>query len=309
MYVNYYCCCCCCCCFSHQRWLMVFYWSLSDSKSPQVSKTFFSVLADLNNAIVWTVSTRLVISKFSSLCINPLVTVPIAPTTIGINVIFMFHSFFNSLARSRYFSLFSHSFNFTLWSAGTAKSTILEVLSFLLIVIRSSHLAKISWSICISKSQSCLCVSFSRTDSGLCMYHFFVWSNWNFLHNSQWITLPTLSYLVLYSFCVSLLHSLINWLVVSSQSPHNLHLLFCCVFSILSLIWFVLMALSWAAVRRDPVSLLRFPFLSHVHVFSCVTSLKTSMFSRVWRRLKCPYSCFTSHFCFLVVSFYWSSYR
>ena len=38
--------------------------------------------------------------------------------------------FFNSLARSRYLSLFLHSFNFTLWFAGTAKSTILQVLSF-----------------------------------------------------------------------------------------------------------------------------------------------------------------------------------
>ena len=38
--------------------------------------------------------------------------------------------FFNFLTRSRYLSLFSHPFNFTLWSAGTAKSTILQVLSF-----------------------------------------------------------------------------------------------------------------------------------------------------------------------------------
>ena len=32
---------------------MVFHWSLSDSKSPQVSRTFSSILADLNNAVVW----------------------------------------------------------------------------------------------------------------------------------------------------------------------------------------------------------------------------------------------------------------
>ena len=52
---------------------------------------------------------------------------PKAPITIGIIVTFMFHSFFNSLARSRYLSLFSHSFSFILWSAGTAKSTILQI--------------------------------------------------------------------------------------------------------------------------------------------------------------------------------------
>ena len=37
---------------------MVFHWSLSDSKSLQVSKTLLSILADLNNVVVWMVSTR-----------------------------------------------------------------------------------------------------------------------------------------------------------------------------------------------------------------------------------------------------------
>ena len=42
----------------------------------------------------------------------------------------MFHSFFNSLARSRYLSFFSHSFSSILWSARTEKSTILQILFF-----------------------------------------------------------------------------------------------------------------------------------------------------------------------------------
>ena len=109
---------------------MIFHWSLSDSKSPQVSRTLLSILSDLNNAVVWIVSTCSIISKSSSLCINPLVTVPRAPITIGIMVTFMFYSFCNSLARSRYISFFSLSFNFTLWLAGTAKFTILQVLFF-----------------------------------------------------------------------------------------------------------------------------------------------------------------------------------
>ena len=45
--------------FSYQRLLMVFHRSLNDSKSSQVSRTLQSILADLNNAVVWTVSTRL----------------------------------------------------------------------------------------------------------------------------------------------------------------------------------------------------------------------------------------------------------
>ena len=60
------------------------------------------------------------------------------------------------------------------------------------------------------------------------------------------------------NFVLSEFNSLIMWLIVSSLSPHNLHLLFCCVLSILALIWLVLMALSCAAIRRDSVSLLRF---------------------------------------------------
>ena len=51
--------------FSHQHYPMVFHWSLSDSKSPQVSRTLLSILAVLNNAVVWMVSTRPLISKSS----------------------------------------------------------------------------------------------------------------------------------------------------------------------------------------------------------------------------------------------------
>ena len=135
---------------------------------------------------------------------------------------------------------------------------------FLLIIMRSGLRAEIRRPVCISKSHRSLWVSFSRTGSGLCIYHLLAWSNLNFLHISQWITLPTQSCLALYSFCVNLLHSLIMWLMVSSLSPHSLHLLFCCVLSILALIWLVLMALFCAAIWRDSVSLLKFPFISHV---------------------------------------------
>ena len=152
---------------------MVFHWSLNDSKSPQVSRTFLSILAVLNNAVVWMVSTRRPTSKSSRPFNNPLVIIPKAPITIGIIVTCMFHSFFNSLARSRYLSFFSHSFSFILWSAGTAKSTILHFFIFflLLIIIRSGLLAEIWWSVCMSKSHRSLCVLFSRT--GAYYYHYY----------------------------------------------------------------------------------------------------------------------------------------
>ena len=53
------------------------------------------------------------------------------------------------------------------------------------------------------------------------------------------------------------------------------------------------MALFCAAIRRDSVSLIRCPFLSHVQVFSCEMLLIS--------HLKRPYSCFSSHFCFLII--------
>ena len=109
---------------------MVFHWSLSDSKSPQVSRTLLSILAVFSNAVVWMVPTHSPTSKSSRSFNNPSVTVPKAPITIGTIDTFVFHSFFNSLARLKYLSFFSHSFSFILWSAGTAKSTILQFLFF-----------------------------------------------------------------------------------------------------------------------------------------------------------------------------------
>ena len=80
--------------FSHQRKVVVFYWSLSDSKSSQVSRTLLCIQTDLNNAIMWMVSTRPFISKTSRPCTNPLVTIPSVPITIGITITFKFYSFF-----------------------------------------------------------------------------------------------------------------------------------------------------------------------------------------------------------------------
>ena len=150
---------------------MVFHWGLSDSKSPQVSKTLLSILAVLNDVVVWVVSTRPTTSKSSSPFSNPSIILPNAPITISIIVTCMLHSFFNSLARSRYLFFFSHSSSFILCSAGTTKSTIFKELLFLLIVIISCLQAEIRLSVCMSKSHRSLCVLFSRTGPGLCIYH------------------------------------------------------------------------------------------------------------------------------------------
>ena len=164
---------------------MVFHWRLSDSKSLQVSRILLSILAVFNNAVVWVVSTRPPTTKSSRPINNPLVTVLKAPITIGIIVTFKFHSFFNSLARSRYLSLFSHFYSVVSRDSKVDNFADFLFFFFLLIIIRSGILAEIRRSVCISNSHRSLCMSFSRTGAGWCIYHLLAWSNLNFLHISQ----------------------------------------------------------------------------------------------------------------------------
>ena len=159
----------------------------------------------------------------------------------------------------------------------------------------SIRLAEIRWSVCISNSHRILWVIFK---DGFRFVHisFVRMIKSKFLHNSQFIPFPTQSCLNLYSFCANLLHSLVMWLIVSSLLPCSACLLFCCVLSIFSLIWSL--GLFCAVIRRDSVSLLRFPFFNHVQAFSCEISLVC--------RLKYPYSCFPTLFVSLLFLFCWS---
>ena len=68
---------------------MIFYWSRSHSKSPQLSKTVLNFLADLNNVLVWMFSSFM--SKYSGPCTKHLLREPII---IGVPVTFMTHCFF-----------------------------------------------------------------------------------------------------------------------------------------------------------------------------------------------------------------------
>ena len=98
--------------------LLVSLWGLSDNKFPQVSRTLLSILADVNNVVAWIVLTLPLISKSSSPCTNPYNWY-----YRHFHVLQLFQ-----LPRSKYLSLFSHSFNFTPWSAGTAIIIIIIVI-------------------------------------------------------------------------------------------------------------------------------------------------------------------------------------
>ena len=95
---------------------MGFHWSLSDTKSPQVSWTLLGILVGLSNAAAWMISTHPLISKSSSSCANPLVTVTKASITIGVTASFMCLSLFQFTSKvensTSFFSLF---FFFFFW--------------------------------------------------------------------------------------------------------------------------------------------------------------------------------------------------
>ena len=164
---------------------MVFPWSLSN-KFPQVFRTFFNILANLKNTVVWIVSTHPFMPKSSSRCTNPLVTVPSASITIGISITFRLYIYLNPFAKSWSISLFTYLQFYAVVSRNDKVHHSLgsHFFLFLFYFLLLLGLVEIRWSIRISKSQKILCVSFSRTDSGLCIYHLFIWSNLNFLHYS-----------------------------------------------------------------------------------------------------------------------------
>ena len=179
---------------------MVFHWGLSDSKSSQVTRTLLSILANLNNVVVLVVSIRP--PTFNSS--KAFGTVSNAPVSIRITVILMFHIY---LVFSQAPSI-CHFFRF-LWFLPCDPPRRQNPKCFWL--IRSDCLVEIKWSLCTLKSHRILCVSFSRTNFSRCIYHSAVWSNFNSLHDSQWITFPTQSYLIYFS--ARLVHSLTMWFI------------------------------------------------------------------------------------------------
>ena len=102
--------------FSCQRQqVVVFHGSLCDSKFSQVTTTFLSILADLNNAMVLILP---LIFNSSSLVSKPFDTASIVLTTTGITI-----------KMFKYLSIVSLSFIFILWSAGTSYVKLLFLLN------------------------------------------------------------------------------------------------------------------------------------------------------------------------------------
>ena len=99
------------CCFLPTG--MLYFLRYSISKTPHTSITFRRILLVCIKTIFYNsvilVSIPMVFNLFSS----SLAGVPRAPTTNGTTITFIFHTFFSSLARSKYFSIFSTSLSST----------------------------------------------------------------------------------------------------------------------------------------------------------------------------------------------------
>ena len=161
-------------------------------RSPGLYSIFWPV------SVVWIVSIRPPISNSSSPLTKPLGTVPSMPIIISITVPLIFHSLFFLVFRQDPSSCLSfHFLWFALYGLLGQQNPPYSKFSFFLIITRSGFLTGIRWFVCISKCQRILWVLFSRTYSGLCIYYLLVWSNFNFLHSSEWTTFPTQSCLVL----------------------------------------------------------------------------------------------------------------
>ena len=88
---------------------------------------------------------------------------------------------------------------FAVWSERIENYTLRQILFIIFCVNFHELWPSDYYYICISRSQSSSCVSFIRSDFGLCMYYLEVWSNFNLLRNSLWTIFSTHSCIIIYS--------------------------------------------------------------------------------------------------------------
>ena len=133
---------------------MIFHRSLRGYKSAQVLRTLLDILANLNNAVVWIVSTCPLISNPCTPCTNYLVTVPSASIShwhhchLHVPLFFLFSSKVYVLISLLSFLQFYPEVTQDVKVHHSAGPHL-----FLLTTTRSGCLAEIRWSISISKSQ------------------------------------------------------------------------------------------------------------------------------------------------------------
>ena len=163
-----------------------------------------------------------------------------------------------------------------------------QVIFFLLINTRSGPLVGIQLFICISEFRMIWCVPFFK--DGFCFVRILLSSGAKFQSFAPF-PVDYLSHLVMSSLILLYLFVVLltMWLTIASLSPHNVHVQFCLIKFHINLIgpYGVFFCCN---LKR--LSLSRFSFLSYDQLFICAISPVCC--------LKYLYSCFSSHFCFLV---------
>ena len=134
-------------------------------------RTLFNILVNLNNVVVWMVSTCSLFSKFSNI-FNQFVGDCLKCSNHNWYGLSFWCSIVFKFSNTIYVLIFLFTFFYFY-------SVVLQFgrFSFLLTITRSGQLAEIRWSVCIPKSLKSMCVSFCRRNSRLCVYHLFLWSN------------------------------------------------------------------------------------------------------------------------------------
>ena len=178
---------------------------------------------------------RPLISKSFCSWTNPLMTVPSAPVTIGITVIFMFHSFFSILQQGPGTYL---SFRFLLilpCCQPERQSPLFGRFSFFLLTITRSGCLAVVICLYLKIPEEFVCFIFL---DGFLVVHILFVGRVKFKLLAQFpvdpFALPISSSVILF-LCANSMHLLIRWLIVSSLSKESQHL-FCCDLFILVLI-------------------------------------------------------------------------
>ena len=174
-----------------------FHRSLSDSKSPQASRTLLSILSNHNYSVVWVVSILLISNFFN-------VSKDRSKRT------FMFHIFLIFWQNSN----ICLSFRFLLFSLyGPPERQNPQDGKFPLPIFLFLFLCNRSVCTYLKIPDNFMRLIFL---DWFLFVHLLVWSNFNLSRNNHWITYLTESCLVLNTFCACLQHSLIKRLSVSS---------------------------------------------------------------------------------------------
>ena len=156
------------------RWFLTWVWKTASLLKSQGLFSVFWPISIIFQFLM--VSTRPLISKSSSPGTNSLVTYQEHNYNSYLRRPHVPHFFFQFSSKTHVFILlFAFFSRLHISQPGQQNPQFGKSFLLLLIINWSGRLAEITWSVCMSKSQRSLSVSFSWTDFWLSMYHFSVW--------------------------------------------------------------------------------------------------------------------------------------